>query len=105
MILLSDEFAFLAYVSHEGGSVAASGDVSRDSSVVSVLLTLGLLRIQDHRFALTANGEHALATGEARDGISVRYFNIPESFPSRSETGEPIRLASEMELVRDRFLI
>ena len=103
MILLSDEFAFLVYVSHEGGSVAMSDENAHDSSVVNVLVTLQLLQIRDHRLALTDRGRHALESGQANEGISLRYFKIPESFTPSSDFERSGLSVGEQELMRNRL--
>ena len=86
MILLSDEFAFLTYLSHEGGGIPLSERDLHDSAIVNSLLALQLLKVGDGQLALTDSGRKALEAGEIRDGVSLRYVTIPEScFPSAVE--------------------
>jgi len=86
MILLGDEFAFLTYVSHEGGSVAIPQEGSPEQLLAKILTTLLLLQNAGERLAITPRGRHALATGEVREGVSTRYVQIPDLFEVASGT-------------------
>ncbi len=79
MILLSDEFAFLTYLSHEGGGIPQAERDQHDAAIVNSLLALQLLKIADGRVLLTDSGRAALETGEIRDGVSLRYVTVSES--------------------------
>lgn len=90
MILLSDEFAFLTYLSHEGGGIPLSERGQHDAAIVNSLLALQLLKVGDGQVLLTDSGRAALETGEIRDGVSLRYVTIAESCCSSSAAVRPM---------------